>query len=125
MLTPFLLPRSAPLLLTDYSQVDVLGPRFESVTFGATPPPRRTELVSPERLASLIFARLSSIVQKSHRLVLCGLVLAANGSHPPSGEYRGTSILRNSTPLGPYSRPMPRALWWSYGGSGFLCEVPL
>jgi len=28
--------------------------------------------------------------------------------HPP--PYRGTSIIRNSAPLGPYSRNMPRAL---------------
>ena len=27
--------------------------------------------------------------------------------------YRGTSLIRNSADLGPYSRPMPRALWWS------------
>ena len=27
--------------------------------------------------------------------------------------YRGTSLIRNITPLGPYSRTMPRALWWS------------
>ena len=26
-------------------------------------------------------------------------------------EYRGTSIIRNSAPLAPYSRNMPRALW--------------
>jgi len=26
--------------------------------------------------------------------------------------YRGTSLIRNSAPLGPYSRTMPRALWW-------------
>jgi len=25
--------------------------------------------------------------------------------------YRGTSIIRNSAPLGPYSRNIPRALW--------------
>ena len=25
---------------------------------------------------------------------------------------RGTSLIRNSAPLGPYSRTMPRALWW-------------
>ena len=24
----------------------------------------------------------------------------------------GTSLTRNSNPLGPYSRTMPRALWW-------------
>ena len=27
--------------------------------------------------------------------------------------HKGTSIIRNRLPLGPYSRPMPRALWWS------------
>ena len=25
--------------------------------------------------------------------------------------YRGTSLIRNSAPLGPYSSPMPRDLW--------------
>ena len=25
---------------------------------------------------------------------------------------RGTSLIRNSGPLGPYGRTMPRALWW-------------
>ena len=28
-------------------------------------------------------------------------------------RYRGTSLMRDSAPLGPYSRTMPRALWWS------------
>ena len=38
---------------------------------------------------------------------------------PPGGEGwefkvdRGTSLIRNSPAQGPYSRPMPRALWWS------------
>ena len=27
--------------------------------------------------------------------------------------YRGTSLIRNSAPLGPYSRTLPRALRWS------------
>ena len=27
--------------------------------------------------------------------------------------YRSTSLKRNCFPLGPYSKPMPRALWWS------------
>ena len=31
-------------------------------------------------------------------------------------EYRGTSSIRNRAPVGPYSRAMPRALWWSWGG---------
>jgi len=29
--------------------------------------------------------------------------------------YRGTSLVRNSAPLGPYSKNEPRALWWSQG----------
>jgi len=27
--------------------------------------------------------------------------------------YRGTSLIRNSAPLGPYSRNMSGALWWT------------
>ena len=37
-----------------------------------------------------------------------------------SSAYRGTSVIRNSAPLGPFSRIMPRALWWSYGGGGIF-----
>ena len=41
-------------------------------------------------------------------------------------SYRGTSLIRNCLPLGPYSRAMPRALWWFLGGGAFLMsEVPL
>ena len=36
------------------------------------------------------------------------------------GQYRGTSHIRNSAPLGSYCRTMPRALWWSSGGGLFL-----
>ena len=40
--------------------------------------------------------------------------------------YRGTSLKRNRRRLGPYSRTMPRALWWSYGGGLFLMsKAPL
>jgi len=40
--------------------------------------------------------------------------------------YRGTSLIRNSAPLGTFSRNMPRALWWPLGGGLFLMsEVPL
>ena len=43
-----------------------------------------------------------------------------------SGTYRGTSLIRNSAPPGPYSGNMSRALWWSWGGGRFLMsEVPL
>ena len=37
--------------------------------------------------------------------------LAAFTQGPPM--YRGTSLIRNRLPLGPYSRPMPRVLWRS------------
>jgi len=42
------------------------------------------------------------------------------------GVYRGTSLIRNSAPLGPCSGTMPRALWWPQGGGLFrMSEVPL
>ena len=41
-------------------------------------------------------------------------------------DYRRTSLIRNSTPIGPYSRTMSRVLWWFKGGRLFLMsEVPL
>ena len=36
------------------------------------------------------------------------------------GAYRGTLVIRNNPPVGPYSRIMLRALRWSYGGGHFL-----
>jgi len=33
--------------------------------------------------------------------------------------YKGTSLIRKRTPLGPYRRPMPRVLWGSQGGGRF------
>ena len=40
--------------------------------------------------------------------------------------YRGTSLMRNSASVGPYSRNVPRALWWSLREGLFLMsEVPL
>ena len=42
------------------------------------------------------------------------------------GAYRGTSMIGNSTPLGTYSRTMPEAIWWPWGGVLFLMsEEPL
>ena len=32
-------------------------------------------------------------------------------------RYMGTSLMKESAPLGPYSRPMLKALWWSWGGA--------
>ena len=34
--------------------------------------------------------------------------------------FRGTSLIGNSAPLGPYSRTMPRAVWKPVGGGFFL-----
>ena len=40
--------------------------------------------------------------------------------------YRGTSLIRITPLIGPYSRTIPRVLWWSQGGGLFLMsEVPL
>ena len=36
--------------------------------------------------------------------------------------YRGTSIIRNSAPLGPYERNMTKALWRLDGGGAASCE---
>ena len=41
-------------------------------------------------------------------------------------DHSGTSLIRNTPLLGPYSRTIPRVLWWSQGGGLFLMsEVPL
>ena len=39
----------------------------------------------------------------------------------PNPRYRGPSIIRNSPLVGPYSRTIPRVLWWFWGGGCFLC----
>ena len=41
--------------------------------------------------------------------ILTGL----NERAPPPSAYRGNSLIRNCHPLGPQSRPIPRALGWS------------
>ena len=41
---------------------------------------------------------------------------------PNSTPYRGTSLIKNCPLLGPYSRPVPRALWWSWGGVAISYE---
>ena len=41
---------------------------------------------------------------------------AAPGAAPIAEPicYRGTSLTSNSAPLGPYSRTMPRDIWWPH-----------
>ena len=53
--------------------------------------------------------------------------MADNPHAPPSDEvrvrrYRGTSLIRKRTPLGPYRRPMPRGTWGGPGGWAFSHE---
>jgi len=36
--------------------------------------------------------------------------------------HRGTSLTRNSASLGPYSRTMPRSIWWSEGEGAVSSE---
>jgi len=44
----------------------------------------------------------------------------------PGGGYRGTSFIRNTPLLGPYSKTLPRVLRWSKGAGRFLMsEVPM
>ena len=50
------------------------------------------------------------------------MVSSIGSPHRPSPPYRGTSITRNSAPLGPYSRNVPRALWRPYGGGAVSYE---
>ena len=47
------------------------------------------------------------------------------GAPPSSHLYRGISLIRKRRPLGPYSSPMPRALWWYGGGGRFLMSSAL
>jgi hypothetical protein len=35
-------------------------------------------------------------------------------------HYRGTLLIGNGPPVGPYSTTIPRALWWPWGKSRFL-----
>jgi len=43
----------------------------------------------------------------------------------PPQVYRGTSLIRNNPHVGPYSRPMPRALVVLGGGRFLMIEVSL
>ena len=36
--------------------------------------------------------------------------------------YRGTSLIRNTPLLGPYSKTIPRGKWWSWGGGAVSHE---
>ena len=40
----------------------------------------------------------------------------------PMNPYRGTLLKRNHPPLRPYTRPVPRAPWWTQGGGAVAYE---
>ena len=44
----------------------------------------------------------------------CQALRGVSNAHPDSGQvhYRGTSLIGSCNLLGPYSRVVPRALWW-------------
>ena len=58
-------------------------------------------------------------------LVPCGLQTDCSNNPEVENPYRGTSLIRKRTSLGPYRRPMSRVLGGSQGGGHFLmCGVP-
>ena len=54
----------------------------------------------------------SSVLQPLAARAAAARALLAENAPPARMSYRGTSLIRNSAPLGPYSRTMPRALRW-------------
>ena len=67
----------------------------------------------------LVMRRKKSI--KSRRWRQC-MSSQTTGTGAMRVVYRGTSFIRNSAPLGPFSRTTQRALWWPYGGGGVSYE---
>ena len=68
-----------------------------------------------------------SSVEKTRIKALPPLGSQQTGPSKREGDmYRGTSLERKRTPLGPYRRPMPRVLGESQGsGRALMGEVPL
>ena len=74
--------------------------------FNQVPPTLLPSPLPPFRLQNLPFdSKISEVVLVLHR------------------SYRGTSLSRKHTSLGPYRRPMPRVLGGSWGGGCFLMSV--
>ena len=65
--------------------------------------------------------RFRSEFRAQHRAGPCVFALAIRSSL--TIPCRGTLLIRNRLPLGPYSGNMPRPLWWSWGGGQFLMSV--
>ena len=58
------------------------------------------------------------VIKKKRRSSENTLEASGYTQMPPACVDRCTSLIRNSTPLGPYSRTMPQAIWSSFGGGG-------
>ena len=54
----------------------------------------------------------------SARLTFRRQALARAEAAQTPGEK--AAVIRNSLPQGPYSRTIPRAVWWPWGGACFL-----
>ena len=76
-------------------------------------------------------ACLSATSLLSQPLLYCpSHFFTARIAHTPAtlrrSAHRGTSPIRKRHPLGPYTKTMPRDIWWPQGGGRFLMsEVPL
>ena len=94
------------------------------------PPPANTYLSRNLRLPTTTSQKCEAVprrARKAHRLLyhstLDSRVIKKKKRRMPvkrlirmddaTCKYRGTSLIRNCPPLGPYSRPIPRALRWS------------
>ena len=66
------------------------------------------------RLIDFVYhSTLDLRVIKKKKKKVSGPGLGGQGSISRGLVYRGTWLKRNRAPLGPYSRTMPRAVWWS------------
>ena len=64
----------------------------------------------------VVFTGVLSVLFLGRKLEMfhwMGMLLVTGGVPRPSCVYRGSSLIRNNLHRGPYSRPMPRSLWWS------------
>ena len=89
---------------------------------------RKTEILVKQHPLQGVFVcdHAGRVINKLsfHMLMVNHPVSHADGR--PCCVYRGTSFISDSPLLGPYSRTLPRVLWWSKGRGLFLMsEVPL
>ena len=54
--------------------------------------------------------------------LVCLLARESSIETSTAAMYRGTSLIRNTSPVGPYSSPLPRDLWGSLGAAAASYE---